>query len=78
MKKFFKACKKVVVGAAVAVSVAVTGVATCFASMDTTTMTGIKSGIATTTTDFYEIGGAILLVLAGIWAFSKIRGLLGK
>lgn len=37
-------------------------------------LTGINSADAT----FYKIGGGILIVLAGIWGFMKVKGLLGK
>jgi hypothetical protein len=43
------------------------------AAIDALTLTEIKNGIASADTTYYEVGGAILLVLAGIWAFKMVR-----
>lgn len=40
--------------------------------------TAILSGITASDTVFYAIGGGILVVLAGIWGFKKVQGLMGK
>jgi hypothetical protein len=37
----------------------------------------ILSGITASDTVFYSIGGGILVVMAGIWGFKKVKALLG-
>lgn len=44
--------------------------------LDSDLMTRIKTGISSSATDYYLIGGAILLVLVSIWAFRMIRNLM--
>lgn len=38
----------------------------------------ILSGLTTSDATFYKIGGAVLVVLAGIWGFRKVMGLIGR
>lgn len=52
-------------------------VANCFAAIDTVTMTSITEGLTSATADFFKIGGAMLVVGGGIWAFRKVKGLIG-
>lgn len=52
-------------------------VAQALAAIDTTTLTSITDGLGTATADFYKIGGAMLVVGAGIWAFRKVKALIG-
>lgn len=40
--------------------------------------TAILTGITASDTVFYAIGGGILVVMAGIWGFKKVKGLLGN
>lgn len=49
-----------------------------FAGMNTNDVTATTTGISDSLTLFYTIGGTILVVLAGIWGFRKITGLLGR
>lgn len=35
----------------------------------------IQAGITASDATFYTIGGGILVVLAGIWGFKKVRGM---
>ena len=39
--------------------------------------TTILSGISASDTVFYAIGGGILVVMAGIWGFKRVKSLLG-
>ena len=60
-------------------AVAVVSSAVCsFAAMAPADVTATTTGISDSLTLFYTIGGTILVVLAGIWGFRKITGLLGK
>lgn len=47
------------------------------AALSAADQTTILSGISGSDTTFYAIGGGILVVLAGIWGFKKVQGLLG-
>lgn len=49
-----------------------------FAAMSAADETAIKAGLTASDTIFYSIGGAILIVLAGIWGFKRVQGLMGK
>lgn len=49
-----------------------------FAAMAPADVTATTTGITDSLTLFYTIGGTILVVLAGIWGFRKITGLLGR
>lgn len=48
-----------------------------FAAMSAADETAIKAGLTSSDTIFYSIGGAILIVLAGIWGFKKVQALMG-
>jgi hypothetical protein len=48
------------------------------AALSASDQTSILSGISASDTVFYAIGGGILVVLAGIWGFKKVKGLLGN
>lgn len=37
----------------------------------------IKSGLTSSDAVFYSIGGAVLVVLAGIWGFKKVMRMIG-
>lgn len=45
-------------------------------SMSSTDLTAVTSGISSSLTFFYTVGGTILVVMASIWGFKKITGLL--
>lgn len=47
------------------------------AAIDALTLTDIEAGIAGSDVTYYQIGGAILVVLAGIWGFRLVKRLLG-
>lgn len=47
-----------------------------FAALDATTLTSIQTGIDGSDANYYAIGGSILVVLAGIWGFKLVKGLL--
>lgn len=67
MKKLFAALSLVVMSAV-----------SSFAAMAPADITATTTGITDSLTLFYTIGGTILVVLAGIWGFRKITGLLGR
>ena len=69
--------KKLKVLALVCVAV-VSSAMSSFAAMAPADITATTTGITDSLTLFYTIGGTILVVLAGIWGFRKITGLLGK
>jgi uncharacterized membrane protein len=48
------------------------------AALDAATQTSILSGISASDTVFYAIGGGILVVMAGIWGFKRVRSLMGS
>jgi len=48
------------------------------ASISSADMTSITDGMQSSTADFYKLGGVLLIILAGIWAFFQVKGLLGK
>ena len=65
--------KKVVAGAVAGVALAGTQ---AFAAMSVADEAEVLAGIAGADVLFYKVGGAILIVLAGIWAFKKVRGIM--
>lgn len=69
MRKF----RNVVAGAVAGVSALATS---AFASMSAPDEALVLAGISGADTLFYKVGGAILVVMAGIWAFKKVRGIL--
>jgi len=64
--------KKLVLTAATVVASAVPS----FAALDAATATSITTGISGSDAIYFQIGGAILVVMAGIWGFKKVRSLL--
>jgi len=61
-----------------AICLTVASAVSSFAAMAPADVTATTTGISDSLTLFYTIGGTILVVLAGIWGFRKITGLLGK
>lgn len=59
----------------VVVSMVCAGVA--FGALDPADEALITAGISSADASFYKIGGAILVVLAGIWGFLRVKRLLG-
>lgn len=59
-----------------AVCMTVFSAVAAFAGISATDMTTITDGITASTADYYKVGGVILAVIAGIWAFLKLKGLL--
>lgn len=47
------------------------------AALSAADQTTILSGISASDTVFYAIGGGILVVMAGIWGFKRVKNLLG-
>lgn len=47
------------------------------AALSAADQTTILSGITASDTVFYAIGGGILVVMAGIWGFKRVKSLLG-
>jgi hypothetical protein len=60
----------------VVVALALCVPALSFAALSAADQTSILTGISGSDTTFYAIGGAILVVLAGIWGFKKVQGLM--
>lgn len=48
------------------------------AALSAADQTTILSGISDSDTVFYAIGGGILVVMAGIWGFKRVKNLLGS
>lgn len=48
-----------------------------FAAMSAADQTAILAGISGSDTVFYAIGGGILIVMAGIWGFKRVKALMG-
>lgn len=79
-------CKKVVEVVSKPVVATVTAVTSYFtikaspamAALDATQQTAIQTGITGSDAVFYAIGGTVLIVLAGIWGFKKVQGLLSS
>lgn len=49
-----------------------------FAALDSTTQTAIQSGITSADSTYYAIGGTVLIVMAGIWGFKRVKSLLSN
>ena len=47
------------------------------AALGAADQTAILSGITASDTVFYSIGGGILVVMAGIWGFKRVKSLMG-
>lgn len=63
--------------AASGVGAAVVSVAgSAMAALDATQLTSIQDGINGADTNYFAIGGTILIVLAGIWGFKMVKGLI--
>jgi len=76
-KGFRKAAAAVALGVATAVTSITATVEPVRAVMNAADVTATTTGISDSLTLFYTIGGTILVVLASIWGFRKITGLLG-
>lgn len=59
-------------------SMLVASAVSSFAAMAPADEALVLSGITSSDTTFYKIGGGIMVVLAGIWGFRKVQGLLGS
>ena len=66
---------KKISGVLISVAGVMTPVAS-FAALSTGDQASILAGISASDTVFYAIGGGILVVLAGIWGFKKVQGLM--
>lgn len=66
--------KKLVVASALTVASAVPSFAALSAADQTTILAGINASDAV----FYAIGGGILVVMAGIWGFKRVKALMGS
>ena len=47
-----------------------------FAELSAGDLTTIQTGIAGADANYYAIGGSILVVLAGIWGFKRVKALI--
>lgn len=72
----FKKFKGVLVSAGSVVFLAVPALS--HAALSAADQTAILTGITASDTVFYAIGGGILVVMAGIWGFKKVKQLLGN
>lgn len=63
--------------AAAAVTSALSAVP-AMAALSAADQTAIQTGITSADAAFYAIGGTVLIVLAGIWGFKRVRSLLGN
>lgn len=61
---------------AVAGGFVLAGAQASFAALDATTLTEIQTGISSADSNYFAIGGSILVVLAGIWGFKLVKGLM--
>lgn len=60
------------------VSVVALSASSALAAIDATTQTAIQSGITGADATYYAIGGTVLIVMAGIWGFKRVKSLLGN
>lgn len=72
----FKKFKGFLVSVGPFAAVAVPGAA--HAAISAADETAILAGITSSDATFYKIGAGVLVVLAGIWGFRKVMGLLGS
>lgn len=49
-----------------------------FAALSAADQTAIQNGITASDSVFYAIGGTVLVVMAGIWGFKRVKALLGS
>jgi hypothetical protein len=49
----------------------------CFASISSEDETTILAGITASDATYYVLGGGLLVVMAGIWGFKRVKSLLG-
>lgn len=77
MRQQFSRFKHTVVAAA-STAAAIAAPAVSHAALSASDQTAILSGITASDTVFYAIGGGILVVMAGIWGFKKVKGLLSN
>jgi len=45
-------------------------------SLPAEVLTNVKNGITSADVNFYAIGGTVLVVLAGLWGFQKVKELI--
>lgn len=64
--------KALAVGSMVALSAS-----SSFAALSATEQTAIQAGITGADAVYYAIGGTVLIVMAGIWGFKRVKALLG-
>jgi nitric oxide reductase large subunit len=62
----------------VVASVVALSASSALAAIDATTQTAIQSGITGADATYYAIGGTVLIVMAGIWGFKRVKSLLGN
>ncbi len=63
----------VVAGAAVPI---LTLAGNAYAELSAADLAAIQAGVSGADTNYYLIGGGILVVMAGIWGFKMIKGLI--
>jgi hypothetical protein len=69
---------KVVATVTVACAALVGLVQESFAAISATDEASILTGVSASDSLFYKVGGGILVVMAGIWGFKRVRGMLGN
>lgn len=69
---FKKVCRTVALSGAAVSAMA----SASFAALDAAQLTEIQTGISGADANYYAIGGGILVVLAGIWGFKLVKGLM--
>lgn len=77
LKQKAVSAKQFVLTAVTGGAVAVTTAVESHAALSATDQTTILNGISASDTVFYAIGGGILVVMAGIWGFKRVKNLLG-
>lgn len=70
----FKNLRSKIAGAVTAVATAVVP-AVSMAAIGTSDETAILAGISASDALFYKLGGGLLVVMAGIWGFKRVRAM---
>jgi hypothetical protein len=64
--------------AALTVAALATTAVPSFAALSGSDQTAILAGISDSDTVFFALGGGILVVMAGIWGFKRVKSLMGS
>ena len=66
--------KRLLMAALISLTFAVTS----FAAISPTDEANILAGISASDATYYVLGGGLLIVMAGIWGFKRVKALLGS